>query len=228
MRSGPSRRTLIVLGVVVIVASIVGFVLQPSAGQIENAFSGSGVLGPGLFAAAYAGLTVAFVPGAPITLAAGALYGVAGGFAVSMVGASIGALIAFLLARRSTGGSLERAGGRRTESIRRRLDGKGLYALLVLRLLPVVPFNALNYAAGASSISVRDYVAATVIGIAPGGLAYVALGAGFDDPLSPLFIGAVLLAILLALGARYASKRQPVAEIELSEDEREASDGRLV
>lgn len=212
MATGPSKRTLVTLIVVVVLASIIGFIVQPSSDQIEDAFAGSGPLGPALFAALYAGLTVAFVPGVPLTLAAGALYGVAGGFAVSMIGASIGAVIAFLVSRRSTGGSLGQAGGgKRLQAIRLRLDGKGLYALLVLRLLPVVPFNALNYAAGASSISTRDYVLATVIGIAPGGLAYVALGAGFDDPLSPLFIGAVVLTVSLALGARAASKRQDMA-----------------
>ncbi|CAN5559846.1 TVP38/TMEM64 family protein [soil metagenome] len=213
MGGGPSKKTLITLGVVVIVASIVGFIVQPSSQQIEDAFAGSGVLGPALFAAAYAGLTVAFVPGVPMTLAAGALYGVAGGFAVSMVGASAGALIAFLLAKRSTGGAIESGvSSERLLAIRRRLEGRGLYALLLLRLLPAVPFNALNYAAGASSIGTRDYAIATVIGIAPGGLAYVALGAGLDDPLSPLFIGAVVLTIALALAARYADKRRPVIE----------------
>ncbi len=159
-----------------------------------------------LYAVAYALLTVLFVPGAPLTLAAGALYGVGGGFAVSMLGASVGAVGAFWVARRSSGEALEQVGGERISAIGRRLSGNGLYALLALRLLPVVPFNALNYAAGISSIGTRDYVVATVLGIAPGALVYAALGAGLENPTSPLFIGAAALAIGLAIVTRVASK----------------------
>jgi len=205
-----SRRRLIVLAIVVVAATVIAFILQPSQEDLEAAFGGGGgVTGPLLYAAAYAILTVFFVPGAPLTLAAGALYGVGGGFAVSMLGASLGAIGAFWVARRSAGDALERGGGERVSAIERRLSGKGLYALLVLRLLPVVPFNALNYAAGVSTIETRDYILATVLGIAPGALAYTALGAGLADPASPLFIGAAVLAIGLAITARAVSKREP-------------------
>ena len=205
-----SRRRLIVLAIVVVAATVIAFILQPSQEDLEATFGRDGVTGPLLYAAAYAILTVFFVPGTPLTLAAGALYGVGGGFAVSMLGASLGAIGAFWVARRSAGDALERGGGERVSAIERRLSGKGLYALLALRLLPVVPFNALNYAAGVSTIETRDYILATVLGIAPGALAYTALGAGLDDPASPLFIGAAVLAIGLAIAARAVSKREPV------------------
>lgn len=204
-----SRRRLIVLAIVVVAATVIAFILQPSQEDLEAAFGGDGVTGALLYAAAYAILTVFFVPGAPLTLAAGALYGVGGGFAVSMLGASLGAIGAFWVARRSAGDALERGGGERVSAIERRLSGKGLYALLALRLLPVVPFNALNYAAGVSTIRTRDYILATVLGIAPGALAYTALGAGFDDPASPLFAGAAVLAIGFAIAARTLSKCEP-------------------
>ena len=196
------------LGIVVVAATVIAFILQPSPEDLEDVFGGGGVIGPLLYASAYAVLTVFFVPGVPLTLAAGALYGVAGGFAISMLGASLGAVGAFLVARRSAGDALERGGGARVSAIAKRLSGNGLFALLVLRLIPVVPFNALNYAAGVSTIGIRDYVLATVLGIAPGALAYTALGAGLDDPASPLFIGAAVLAIALAVVARAVSRRE--------------------
>jgi len=198
----PPRSVLIALAVAVATATVIALLLQPSSEQIEEIFGGDGLTGPAIFALAYAVLTLAFVPGAPLTLAAGALYGVGGGFAVVMAGASAGAIGAFLVARRAARGTVERASDERLAAIERRLEGRGFYAMLVLRLIPVVPFSALNYAAGASPIGTRDYVLATVIGIMPGAFAYTAVGAGIDDPLSPLFIGAVALTILLAFAAK--------------------------
>ncbi len=203
----PPRVALLALAVVVVVATALALLLQPSATDIENVFGGGGVLGAVLFALAYALLTIAFVPGAPLTVAAGALYGLGGGLAVTMVGAGAGAIGAFAIGRHSARATVERASGRRVAAIETRLAGKGFYALLALRLLPVVPFNALNYAAGASALGYRDYAVATLLGIAPGALVYTALGAGVDDPVSPLFIGAAALAIALAVVARAFSAR---------------------
>lgn len=210
MRNLSPKALLGVAAALLVVAAIVAFLLQPSQEDLENAFGGGGVLGPVIYGAVYAALTVAFVPGLPLTLAAGALYGAVGGAAVAIAGATVGATGAFLLSRRGTRGSVKQVSGARFRALERRLSGKGLFALLALRLIPVVPFNALNYAAGASSISTRDYILATGFGIIPGAVAYAALGAGLDDPASPLFIGAAVVAILLAIVARTVSKRVDV------------------
>ena len=201
------RASLALLAVLVIAATALALVVQPSADQIEDTFGIGGVIGPLAFVVLYVLATIAFVPAAPLTLAAGALYGVGVGWAVVMVGASLGAVAAFALGRRGARATVERASGERFAAIERRLEGKGFYALLAMRLLPIVPFNALNYAAGASPIKTREYVIGTVVGIAPGALVYASLGAGVDDPISPLFIGAVVLAIALGLAAHLYSRR---------------------
>jgi len=201
------RASLALLAVLVIAATALALVVQPSADQIEHTFGIGGVIGPLAFVALYVLATIAFVPAAPLTLAAGALYGVGVGWAVVMVGASLGAVAAFALGRRGARATVERASGERFAAIERRLEGKGFYALLAMRLLPIVPFNALNYAAGASPIKTREYVIGTVVGIAPGALVYTSLGAGVDDPISPLFIGAVVLTIALGLAAHLYSRR---------------------
>ena len=181
------------------------------------------MLGPALFVVAYALLTVALVPGSPLTIAAGALYGVAGGALVSVIGATIGATASYLISRRTTRGAVDQVRGDRIAAIEARLSGRGVWALLVLRLIPIVPFNALNYAAGASGLGTRDYVLATGFGIVPGAILYAAIGAGLDNPLSPLFVTAVVAALALAfVTARVAHGRgseiavddsQPPAEV---------------
>jgi uncharacterized membrane protein YdjX (TVP38/TMEM64 family) len=203
----PPRVTVAALLGLLAIATAAALILQPSSDDVEELFDGSGVLGPALFTAVYALLTVAFVPGTPLTIAAGALYGADGGFAVTMAGASLGATGAFVIGRHAARSTVARATGPRLAALERRFAGRGFYALLVLRLIPVIPFNALNYAAGASPIGARDYMLATVVGIGPGALAYAALGAGLDDPVSPLFLGAAGAVVGLAVLARALAGR---------------------
>ena len=198
---------LIGLGVVLLVATVAALLIRPDPDDVEAFFDGGGALGPVLFALAYAGLTILLFPAAPLTIAAGALFGVAGGAAVSVVGATAGALGAYWISRLSTRESVARVRGERLEGIEARLRGKGLLALLLLRLIPVVPFNALNYAAGASSIGARDFFIATAVGIIPGAVLYAAIGAGLGSPTSPLFVIAIVAAIALALLTRQVSRR---------------------
>lgn len=70
-----------------------------------------------------------------------------------------------------------------------------------MRLIPLLPFNALNYAAGVTGVGIRDYVSATAVGIIPGAFAFAALGSSLGDPASPAFIGAVAMIVALAIGA---------------------------
>ena len=88
--------------------------------------------------------------------------------------------------------------------------------MLYLRLFPIVPFNALNYAAGVTAVTRRDYVVGTAIGIVPGAFAYAALGGSIDDPTSPAFLGAVGLVVALAVAAplvnRFLGRRGPDGE----------------
>ncbi len=198
-----------VLIAVLLAALIAAIFIRPDPDDIEAAFDGLGFFGPVIFALAYAGLTVLLVPGAPLTIAAGALFGVVGGGVVVMLGASAGAGAAFAISRRSTRGAVEQARGARLEALEQRFGGRGFPAMLLLRMIPLVPFNALNYAAGATAISSRDYMLATVVGIVPGVFVFTALGAGLSDPLSPLFIAAVLLLAAMSIVTWRVSRRVP-------------------
>ena len=182
----------------------------PSPTDIRTAVDGAGLAAPLVFVALYALLTILLIPGAPASLAAGALFGLAAGTALVAVGATLGATGAFLVARRLGRPEVERIVGRRSVRIDRWLERNGFLVVLYARLVPVVPFNVLNYVAGASALSVRDYVLATAVGILPGTFAYVALGGSLDEPGSPQFLIAVGLVLALALvGPLLARWRQP-------------------
>ena len=133
------------------------------------------------------------IPASLLTLAAGAIFGWARGAAVVFVAASVGATLAFLLARTLLRPRLERhfAADQRFQALSQQMAGRGRLVAFLLRLSPVFPFSLLNYALGLTRISLADYLLA-LLGLLPGTLAYsyyghvggdlVALAAGQAAP----------------------------------------------
>ena len=136
-----------------------------------------GVWGPIVFIVGYALATVAFIPGSLLTLAAGAIFGLARGTLLVFIGAAIGSALAFLVARYLARSSIEhRLESRpRFATIDRAVAKEGRKIVFLLRLSPIFPYNLLNYALGLTSVTFRDYVIAS-FGMLPGTFLYVYYG----------------------------------------------------
>ena len=138
---------------------------------------GLGALGPVVFILGYAVAVVAFIPGSLLTLAAGAIFGLVEGTLYVLVAATIGATLAFLIARHGARAAIERRieGDERFAAIDRAVGAEGLKIVFLLRLSPVFPFNLLNYSLGLTQVRLVDYFVAS-IGMLPGSLLYVYTG----------------------------------------------------
>jgi uncharacterized membrane protein YdjX (TVP38/TMEM64 family) len=203
---------LVVLGALLVGVSVWFLVAGgPSGGDVQRAVHRAGWLAPVAFVAIYVGWTVLLLPGAVPTLAGGALFGVVVGSLLTLTGAVIGATVAFLIGRRVGRAQVQRLAGRRAVRFEQWLQKRGFLALLYARLVPIVPFNLLNYAAGATGMSTRAYVSATAIGIVPGTVAYTAVGSAAEHPRSTSFIVSVAAVGLLTLGVGALSRRRPLA-----------------
>ena len=136
-----------------------------------------GAWGPVVFVLGYAAATVAFAPGAVLTLAAGALFGLFYGTVYTLIGATLGASLAFLVARYGARRAIEQrlAGNRRFQAIDRAVGREGWKIVALLRLSPVFPFNLLNYALGLTQVRFVDYLSAS-LGMLPGTLLFVYSG----------------------------------------------------
>jgi uncharacterized membrane protein YdjX (TVP38/TMEM64 family) len=173
------RRALQIAIVLAVVAAL--FFLGKRAGAAVPRFAewvqGLGVWGPVVFILGYAVATVAFVPGLLLTLAAGAIFGLWRGTVYVMVGATLGAALAFLVARYAARRAIERrmAGNERFAAIDRAVAREGRKIVFLLRLSPVFPFNLLNYALGLTRVRFADYLVAS-IGMLPATLLYVYAG----------------------------------------------------
>jgi len=166
--------------------------------QLRSLVDSAGPLGPVAFVAAYAVLTGALVPGTIPSLAAGALFGPVWGSLLVIAGATAGAVGAFEVARRIGRQRTRRLVGERVLRADDWVQRRGVSGVIGLRLLPVVPFSALNYAFGLSSVRRRDHAVGTAIGV-PGSVAFVALGNSIADPGSVGFMASLgAVAVLLA------------------------------
>ncbi len=139
---------------------------------------GLGVWGPVLYILLYVIFTVCLVPGSPMSIGAGAAFGVGLGTVLGSVAATMGATAAFLVSRYCARGWVERRirgqpmYGAIDEAVAR--DGRKI--VLLTRLSPVFPFTLLNYAFGLTHVSLRDYVLASWVGMLPATAMYAYFG----------------------------------------------------
>jgi len=172
--------------VLVLVALAAIVYLGRSAGAYVPRFAewvgGLGPLGPLVFIAGYAAAVIGFVPGSVLTLASGAIFGLAEGTAYVFVAAVLGSTGAFLIARHGARAAVERRieGDARFAAIDRAVGREGRKIVFLLRLSPVFPFNLLNYALGLTQVRLVDYVVAS-LGMLPGTLLYVYTGKLIGD-----------------------------------------------
>lgn len=164
-----------------------------------------GIWGPLAFMTLYAVGPSLLVPGAVMTLAGGLAFGTLWGSVYSLIGADMGALIAFGAGRFLGRGFVERTVNRRFLYLMQGVARHGFQIIFYLRMVPIIPYNALNLLAGASPITFRDYFWASMIGMIPGTIVWAFLGDAMWHPASPRFllaIGSILLCIAAGEGYR--------------------------
>lgn len=140
------------------------------------------------------------IPTVPISIAAGALFGPVGGMACAMTGALAGAIGSFWIARLAGRPLAERLLGGHITFCARCSDRMLFWSVLLARLIPVVSFALVSYAAGLTAMTTRAFTLATTIGMLPMTFVYVALGTSVTAaPAWMLPASAAALLVLLAL-----------------------------
>ena len=196
-----SALAVMVLGAVAL-ALIIG---TPDIAAMRVRVDAAGAWGPVLFFAVYAGLALIPCPKAVLTVAGGALFGLWVGTGLALAGALVGAVISFGIGRLLGRDAVDRLIRGRLARVDALLADHSLSAVLILRLVPLVPFIAINYASGLSGVRFRPYVLGSALGMVPGSLAYAALGAYGTDPWGLAAAGSAL--IILVIGGTWWARR---------------------
>jgi len=163
----------------------------------------AGAAGPLLFMLIYILGTIFFLPGSMLTLAGGALFGPLLGTFYNLTAATLGAIISFVAARYLASDWVERKTGGRLKQLKLGVENEGWRFVAFVRLVPLFPFNLLNYALGLTRIKLLDYSLATYICMLPGALAYTWLGyvgreavAGDEAVIQKAMLALALLAVV--------------------------------
>lgn len=168
----------ILLGLVLLAAVGAAVALRDrfDVAALQAWVEGAGAAGPIVFMALYALATVLFLPGSVLTLAGGALFGPVWGTLWNLTGATVGAALAFLVARYLGADWVARRAGPRLSRLNDGVTAEGWRFVAFVRLVPLFPFNLLNYALGLTRIPFVAYVLATWLFMLPGAFAYTWLG----------------------------------------------------
>lgn len=168
--------------------------------------AGFGLWAPVVFVALFALATVAFLPGMVFALAGGVLFGPVLGTLYNLTGATIGAVLAFLAARYVAAGWVREKAGPRLDRIIQGVEDEGWRFVAFTRLVPLFPFNLLNYALGLTRIPLLAYTVATAVCMIPGAAAFTYLGyagreaaAGSESAIRNGLIALGLLAVVVFL-----------------------------
>lgn len=203
----------IILLFLIVTLSVLGFIYHERLLEIFKGLEHESTTSPFLVAGILIGLKSITaplgIPGTPLTLITGSIFGVWIGTLVALIGNTIGATLAFLLARYIFQDYSKKLLSKypKLDKYVNDLESKGLSTVLFLRLVPLFPFNVINFLLGVTPIPLRVYVIGSFIGMIPGTFLFVYLG-GSIKMLSFLNITLSIIGIIaLTLIGKYYEKR---------------------
>ena len=197
-----------ILFITIVVGIVLAYLYREvlSTDALEAWVADAGFAGPFVFMLIYILGTVLFFPGAVLTLAGGAIFGPVWGTLYNLTGATIGAGIAFLLARYLASDWVEKKAGGRLAQLKGGVEEEGWRFVAFVRLVPLFPFNVLNFALGLTRIKFTHYLITSYICMFPGAVAYTYLGyagreaaAGGDGLIQKGLLALALIAVSLFL-----------------------------
>lgn len=202
----------IALGLFVAIALTVGLLVPlPALNDLKAWTAELGWGGGAAFVLVYAAITLTPAPKNVLSVVAGLVFGFWGAVGLVYAGALLGAAAAFGLGRWLGRDAVERYTGSRVARLDELLRRRGLAAVIGVRLIPIIPFTAINYGAGLTAVRRRDYALGTALGIIPGTIAYVALGAFGLELGWAAWLAIAVLGALTCAGAIWLGRRRRVA-----------------
>jgi uncharacterized membrane protein YdjX (TVP38/TMEM64 family) len=227
-KSLPLKPILLLAAVVLIIIISAKLGIGEKLGALQDWIRSLGVLGPLVFMIIYAVATVAALPGSALSIVAGAIFGPVLGVITVIFAATLGASLAFLVSRYFARNSIEKwlEGSEKFRKLDELTERHGDIMVAITRLLPIFPFNLLNYGFGLTKVPFRTYVLWSFVCMLPGTILYVVGSAAIAEavregkvPWILVMVVAMILGIIVVL-SRQARKKlkedeEPEAETKI-------------
>lgn len=194
---------IMILGLVFYLSKRSGMFENPTAEGLRDYIASFGVFGPIVYMTMFS-----VIPsGSVIAVAGGMAFGMYLGTLYTIIGAVIGATVAFYISRLLGRGSVEKLVRGKMQKFDEGIEKGGFLLILIMRLIPIIPFNVVSYGAGLTRIKYTDYILSTMIGIIPGVLVFTNLGDKALYVRSPEFLLAVGILALMVIASVFLKRR---------------------
>ncbi len=220
MPSNPLISTAFRLTLLLTVVSAIGYFAlsgisaNVSLAELKNYIQSFGPLAPAIYILVFTLVPLTLIPNSLVAIAGGTLFGIYYGTLYTILGALFGASLSFALSRSLGRTAIEKLLKNKAIWLAKCTGQQGFAVVFMLRLIPIIPFDAISYAAGLSKIRYPDFIAATALGIVPGVLVYTNLGDKSVELFSPDFwLALVILALLVAVSS-IIKRRYPLENIQ--------------
>ena len=226
------KHSIVIITIICLIATAVGIYLLGGVDriQLQTSLKTLGVWAPIIYILLYTIGTILILPSTPLNLSGGAIFGVWWGTLWTAVAAVTAAVVAFYYSRTIGRGWIGTKFKGSIAVIDAEMQQGGLFYLFAIRLLPIIPYGIVNFAAGLTSISFRDYFLGTIVGTLPGILPFVMMGSGLkaitQGDIFPLMCASALTGMLVAGATWYRRRRQSPVQ-NLTELERQSTKHRL-
>lgn len=202
----------IILVVIATTAIAVYYLGGLNPDQIQLWLRQSGIWAPIIFISIYTIATLLILPSTVLNLTSGAIFGPWLGTLWTSIAAIVAAVVAFAFTRTWGRQFVVEKLGSRLQAVDAEMMAGGLFYMFAIRLQPILPYGLVNFAAGLTAISFRDYFIGTALGTVPGVLPFVMLGsyglrAVKTGDMLPL-LGALLLTAMLIISATWYRRQR--------------------
>ena len=208
------KQSILIITIICIIATALGIYLLGGIEQqqLQTLLQKLGIWAPIIYILLYTIGTILILPSTPLNLSGGAIFGVWWGTLWTTVAAVAAAMVAFYYSRTIGRDWIAAKFKGRITAIDAEIQQGGLFYMFAIRLLPIIPYGIVNFAAGLTSISFRDYFLGTILGTLPGILPFVMIGSGLkaitQGDILPLMCALALTGMLVAGATWYRRRRQ--------------------
>ncbi|MBC6003735.1 TVP38/TMEM64 family protein [Paeniclostridium sp. NSJ-45] len=175
--------------------------------DIQAYVSSFGKLAPLVYIIMFALVPLTLFPDSVLAIGGGLIFGLFKGYIYTLIGALIGASLSFYISRKLGRNFVKKLTKEKLDGIESMINSKGFFVVLMLRLIPLFPFDIISYGAGLTSIKYKDFLLATIIGTIPGILVFTNIGAQSVNIGSNGFYMSIMALILLVIASIFLKNK---------------------